>query len=259
MNPISTKDLNLYNTADEHFEEEPLMPLSRHLEELRIKILICLLALIVTTIGGFFLSKGIITLLTKLAPSGTMFLQIKPGEFFFACVKVSLCFGFLLSAPVVIWQSSGFILPGLKKGERKIIIPVLIATPVLFFLGIIFSYFFVAPQMMNFLFAFGQNVISASIGIENFISFTVFILAISGLTFLLPIAILMLSALGLVNSKMLLKHWRYAILISVICGAILTPTPDPFNMLIISTILMVLYFFSCALIAIFPVNTINKE
>ena len=244
MPPVSTKELKLYEKKEPSSENEVVMPISVHLEELRNKILISLSALLITTILGFFISREIIKVLIDTAPLGTTFLQIKPGEFFFCSMRVALYFGIALASPVIIWQLGGFILPGLKLSEKKIIIPILSGAPVLFCIGSMFAYYFVIPSMLNFLFGFGKNVIPTSISIESFISFSLLIMAVCGCTFLLPVIIFALASVGILNSEILINNWRYAILGSLILGAVLTPTPDPFNMMIVSGILIALYFLS---------------
>ncbi len=251
MNPISTKELDLYKEKKaEDSNEGPLIPLSEHLTELRNKLIISFIALGITILFGFSFSKEIIRLLSILAPHETVFIQIKPGEFFFSSFRVAFFFGLTMASPVIIWQLGSFIIPGLKIRERKIITPILIGAPFLFLTGVVFAYFFVAPSMLNFLFGFGKDIISTSISIENFISFTLMIMTICGCTFLLPIIIFALASVGIVNSAMLTKNWRYAILSSVVFGAILTPTPDPFNMGIVSGILTGLYFISVGILRI---------
>lgn len=249
MSPISTKQLDLYKKKEDN-NEGPVMSLSTHLEELRNKIIISLITLCISTFIGFYLSRDLITLLTNIAPSGTVFLQIKPGEFFFTCMRTALYLGLILASPAIIWQLGSFIMPGLTEKEKRIAIPTLSGAPVLFCIGFLFAYFFVAPSMINFLFGFGKDIISTSISIESFISFTLMIMAICGCAFLLPIVIFALANAGIVNSKILINKWRYAVLISVISGAVLTPTPDPFNMGIVSGILIALYFISWGILKI---------
>lgn len=241
MKPISTKELELY---ENDAETGPLIPLSTHLSELRNKVIISLTAFSIATIFGFSISKEAIRLLTNIAPPETIFIQIKPGEFFFSCIKISLYVGIVLSSPIIIWQLGSFVLPGLKPNERKVALPIFIGSPFLFLIGSVFSYYFIAPSMLNFLFGFGESVIATSISIENFISFTLSIMAMCGAAFLLPVVIFSLTSIGIVSPNLLLSNWRYAVLSSVILGAVLTPTPDPFNMGIISGVLIGLYFIS---------------
>lgn len=246
MKPTSTKELELY---EKDTEGGQLIPLSSHLGELRNKIIISLTAFSIAMLMGFSFSKDIIKILTNIAPPDTIFIQIKPGEFFFSCIKIALYIGAVISSPVVIWQLSSFIFPGLKPNEKKFALPILTGAPFLFLAGSVFAYYFIAPPMLSFLFGFGENIISTSISVENFISFTLSIIAMCGLAFLLPVVIFSLAGLGIINSKLLLSGWRYAILSSVVAGAVLTPTPDPFNMFIVSGILIGLYFLSWCILA----------
>ncbi|OGI06087.1 MAG: twin arginine-targeting protein translocase TatC [Candidatus Melainabacteria bacterium RIFCSPLOWO2_02_FULL_35_15] len=248
---MSTKQLDLYQRKDVNESDiETFMPLSVHLNDLRNKIIISLIVLCITIFIGFSFSREIVKLLTGIAPPGTVFLQIRPGEFFFTSLRTALFAGIVLAAPVIVWQLGSFILPGLTKKEKNIAVPILMAAPFLFFTGMIFAYFFAVPSMLNFLFGFGKDIISTNISIESFVSFTLMIMAICGCTFLLPIIILALANTGIVNSQILLKNWRYVLLSSVISGALLTPTPDPFNMGIVSGILIMLYFISIGILKI---------
>ena len=248
--PISTKQLNIYKNKEEGFDNGMLMPLSDHLNELRNKIIISTIALCVMTLIGFYISKQTISLLTSTVPFETTFLQIKPGEFFFTSIRVSLYIGLTLASPIILWQLISFITPGLTQKEKKAVVPIITSAPILFLFGSVFAYYFVVPSMLKFLFGFGKDVISTSISIEGFVSFTLMIMAICGFAFLLPIVILVLANIGIVNSQLLVNKWRYAILGSVILGAILTPTPDPFNMSIVSGILISLYFISVGILKI---------
>lgn len=243
MGPISTKELKLYDEKED-FNGGPPQPLIYHLTELRNKLIFSLVALSFGMLISFAFSKGIIILLTKIAPSGTAFLQIKPGELFFTSIKVSFYFGFILSSPIIIWQFASFIFPGLNEKEKKIAIPVVLASPVLFLSGSLFAYFFVIPSMLNFLFGFGEGIVPGSISVEYFVSFVLMIAAICGFAFLIPIVILVLASMNIITADMLINKWRYAILSALILGAVLTPTPDPFNMILIGSILIVLYLVS---------------
>ncbi|MBI1858850.1 MAG: twin-arginine translocase subunit TatC [Candidatus Melainabacteria bacterium] len=245
--PVSTKELKLYDKTEE-FDGGLLEPLTDHLTDLRNKIIISLIALCIGTLIAFTFSKEIIFFMTKIAPSGTTFLQIKPGEFFFTSLKISMYFGLVIALPVIIWQLASFILPGLNSKEVKIVVPVAMCSPVLFLFGSLVAYYFVAPSMLKFLFGFGRDVITTSISIESFISFALMITAMCGIIFLLPVIIFVLANGGILNSEILVGKWKYALLVCVILGAILTPTPDPFNMCIISAILISLYGLSIGIL-----------
>jgi len=248
MCPVSTKELNLYDKTTAGFDSDSLSPLADHLIDLRKKIIISLIALCIGTLIAFAFSKEIIFFMTKIAPSDTTFLQIKPGEFFFTSLKISMYFGLVIALPVIIWQLASFILPGLNSKEAKIIIPVAMCSPVLFLFGSLFAYYFVVPSMLRFLFGFGKDVITTSISIESFISFTLMITAVCGIAFLMPIIMFALANVGIVNSSLLIARWKYAVVFAVVLGAMLTPTPDPFNMMLVGGILILLYFVSFGLL-----------
>lgn len=251
MSPTSTKELKLYEKEEPSASDNtPSMPISIHLDELRNKIIFSLITLLIASLISFSSSKEIIRLLTNVAPEGTAFLQIKPGEFFFTSLRVALFCGFGIAAPIIIWQLGSFILPGLTAKEKKVTVPILSFAPILFCIGTIFAYYFVVPSMLKFLFGFGAGIIPSSISIESFISFTLMIMAVCGFVFLLPVVIFALANVGIVDSSMLINQWRYAILSSLILGAMLTPTPDPFNMGLVSWILIILYFSSWGMLRV---------
>lgn len=247
MNAISTKELDLYE--DEEEKDEGLrLSLSEHLNELRGRVIISLFVLILATLVTFTFSKEFLRLLLLAAPKETTFIQVKPGEFFFTSLRVSLFFGLIISSPVIIWQLGSFILPGLTNKEKKVAAPILIFSPMLFLAGTAFAYFCVTKSMLNFLFFFGKDIIPLSTSIESYVSFVIMILAICGFVFLLPIVIVALANVGIVDSQILISKWKYALLLSLILGAILTPTPDPFNMCLIGGILIVLYIVSIVIL-----------
>src|SRR3989338_3362265 len=205
--PVSTKELNLYDKTTEEFDGGLLEPLTDHLTDLRKKIIISLIALCICTLIAFAFSKEIIFFMTKIAPAGTTFLQIKPGEFFFTSLKISMYFGLVIALPVIIWQLASFVLPGLNSKEAKIVIPVAMCSPVLFFFGSLFAYYFVAPSMLRFLFGFGRDVITTSISIESFVSFALMITAICGIAFLMPVIAFALASINIISSTMLFEKW----------------------------------------------------
>lgn len=248
MNPISTKELSLYQGKKEITDEGPSLPLSEHLNELRKKIIISLAVFLICALITFSFSKDFLRLLILAVPSETTFLQIKPGEFFFTSLRVALFFAFIFSSPIIIWQLGSFILPGLTNKEKKIAVPILTLSPLLFLTGSAFSYFFVIKSMLNFLFFFGKDVIPISISIEYYVSFVLMILAICGFIFLLPIVIIALGSAHIVSAQTLIKKWKHALLLSLILAAIFTPTPDPINMCLVGSILIALYLVSIVIL-----------
>ena len=171
-----------------------------------------------------------------------------PLEFFFTKVKLSALGAVALTFPVLAQQVYAFVAPGLYKRERRAFLPFLVASPVLFALGAAMVYFMILPFVLWF--AASQQIVGVS-GIsvdllpkvsEYFDLVTTLLLAF-GLCFQLPVVLTLLGMAGLVNSKMLLSGWRYAVVAVVVVAAIITP-PDPISQTLLSIPIIGLYFIS---------------
>lgn len=219
-----------------------MQDLSEHLTELRNRVLISIAAVAVSIFICFQFSEHIILFLQAAAPEGASFFQLKPGELFLSTMKISIYSGLVLSLPIILSQIAGFIYPGLKDNEKKILNPVLFGAPILFYLGIAFAYYMALPPLLSFLLGFKEGIVETRYGLEHFLNLEVSILGLCGIAFQLPILIMVLSFVGLINSSQLFKIWRYVILGTFIVAAILTPTPDPLTMTIVASALLALYF-----------------
>ena len=171
-----------------------------------------------------------------------------PLEFFFTKVKLSALGAVAITFPVLAQQVYAFVAPGLYKRERRAFLPFLIASPVLFALGAAMVYFMILPFVLWF--AASQQIVAVS-GIsvdllpkvsEYFDLVTTLLLAF-GLCFQLPVVLTLLGMAGLVNSKMLMSGWRYAVVAVVVVAAIITP-PDPISQTLLSVPIIGLYFIS---------------
>jgi sec-independent protein translocase protein TatC len=222
--------------------------LSSHLEELRSRIIIAILSLLTCIAVSFYFSDSLIRILLKAVPEGAKFFQLKPGELFVSSLKVSIYAGLILSSPILLKQLGLFLQPALKDKEQKILNPIINLAPILFCSGIAFAYFFILPALLKFFLGFHQDLVEQLYGLEHLLNLELAILMISGLSFELPIAILSLGYLGLINKSILLKHWRYAVMIALCLAAILTPTPDPISMSVLGLALLFLYFASAMLL-----------
>lgn len=222
--------------------------ISEHISELRKRILVAVASFILMTIGCFYFSSTIIRFLEQAAPAGSSFFQLKPGELFTSSLKVSVFAGVIASMPIWLGQLEGFLKPGLKDNELRIMKPILRFSPLLFWLGVAFAYYLVLPPLLNFLLGFGQGVIETRYGLEHFINLELSILSICGITFQLPIILIILSYFHIIHSSQLLSAWRYVILGAFTVSAIITPTPDPFTMSILAIALLVLYFSTIAIL-----------
>lgn len=135
------------------------MALSEHIEEFSQRIVFCIINLILATFLCFANVRDIVKVFQ--APAiGVKFLQFAPGEYFFASFKIALFSGILISSPIILYQLLLYLIPGLTKNERNIILPVSLGSGILFFCGLIFSYFFWYLQLSIFLFPMGQKSLS---------------------------------------------------------------------------------------------------
>lgn len=216
--------------------------LSEHLSELRNRILLVVSGFVAVTVLAFCYSARLIRFLEAAAPVGSGFFQLKPGELFTVSLKLSVYAGFAVILPLVLSQVYAFMKPGLKDYELKIAQPVVYLSPLLYWLGISFAYYFVLPPLLDFLLGFRLGVVEPSYGLEHFINLELALLNICGLCFLVPVLLLTLGYLGLITAKTLMGIWRYVVLGAFVIAAIITPTPDPLTMTVLAGAMLILYF-----------------
>ena len=153
-------------------------------------------------------------------------ITIGVGEPFTTSLTVSFYFALLLALPVILYQSYAFIIPALSEHERKVARPIMIAAPLLFVLGVVFTFFVVLPPAVQFLQGYNSDQFNALVQAKPLYSFEVLTMAAIGLAFQMPIGLLGLRQLGIINGSTLTRHWRYAtVIIAVIAAAM--PGADP--------------------------------
>jgi sec-independent protein translocase protein TatC len=229
----------------EDFPYEVEMSLSDHLEELRKRIIVVLAAVTVTTVGCFFFINQIVAFLQKPAvgPTGPVkFIQTAPGEYFFVSFKAAAYVGILIAAPVILYQVVQFILPALTRRERRFVLPVVVASSILFALGLAFAYYAMIPAAMNFFVSYGQGVVEQNWTIDKYFDLVFVILLSTGLVFEIPVLQVLLGVTGLVSSQQMFANWRYIILAAVVLGAVITPSTDPLTQMLLAGAVSGLYF-----------------
>jgi len=216
------------------------MALSEHIEEFSQRLVFCLFSLLFTTLVCFADVKEIVRLFQ--APAiGVKFLQFAPGEYFFASVKISVFCGILISSPLVLYQLFLYLIPGLTKNERNIVLPVSFGSGILFLIGLVFSYFFLVPAALKFFIAYGSDVVEPFWSFDQYFDFVAVLLFATGLAFQVPAVQVVLGLLGVVTGKKMLSAWKYVIVICTIVAAIITPSTDPVTQIILSSALLSLY------------------
>ena len=216
------------------------MALSEHIEEFSQRLIFCVVILIITTLVCFADVKEIVRLFQ--APAiGVKFLQFAPGEYFFASVKISVFCGILISSPLILYQLLLYLIPGLTKNERNIVLPVSFGSGILFLIGLVFSYFFLVPAALRFFIAYGSDVVEPFWSFDQYFDFVAVLLFATGLAFQVPAVQVVLGLLGIVTGEKMLSAWKYVIVICTIVAAIITPSTDPVTQILLSSALLSLY------------------
>jgi sec-independent protein translocase protein TatC len=231
-------------------EPEKVMTVIEHLDELRTRILRSLLVFALAFGLTLIVGKQIVVFLE--VPAGSITFQaLSLEEPLLVYFKVSFYAALVLTLPWILFEVAQFINPGLKTNERKVVAPIVIGGPLLFVCGVAFAYYCVLPPMLHFFNSFGQGISPLHQRLDFYISLVTTIMLYMGLCFQLPIILFALSFTGLVNSTMLIRIWRYAVLGAALAAAIITPDPTAFSMLIVMGALIALYFVSVVLLKLF--------
>ena len=233
----SNFDFNFKNTPNLTLE----LPFSEHIEELRQRIIHIFCIILVLSLLAFVEVKVLVQIL-ELPVSNVKFFQLSPGEYFASTIKISFYTGILFSSSFLISQLILFLLPGLTIDEKKIILPILISSLILFLLGLLFSYYTLIPAALNFFLAYSDEVIEPFWSFDQYFEFILTLFYSTGIAFQIPILQILLGLLDIISVQQMLAAWRYVILISTIIGAILTPSTDPLTQLLLSFAILFLYF-----------------
>jgi len=223
--------------------EDRVMSVIEHLDELRDRILRSVVVLAIAFGIALYFGKDLVRIL-ELPAGNIKFQALSLEEPLLVYFKVSFYAAIAIALPWVLMELSRFIAPGLRPKERRILTPIVIASPLLFIGGITFAYLCILPPMLSFFNTFGQAMSPINQRLDFYISLVTTIMLYMGLCFQMPIILFGLSFTGLVNSRQLLGIWRYVIFGAAVMAAIITPDPTAFSMLIVMAALLVLYFVS---------------
>ena len=224
------------------------MSLSGHLRELRNRILVCVILLVVVFGVCLSFAPHIVTALTNMGQRyNYVYVYIAPQELFLVYMNVALVGAVVVCFPVLAYQIYAFCSPGLSGKERGYISGSLVAGGLCFLAGVAFAYFISLPFMLRFLIQFtGQVDVAASISIQQYVSFLLTVFVIFGLVFELPVVSVLLTGLGLVRAEWLVKGRKVMIVIIFVLAAIITP-PDIVSQIMVAVPMLGLYEISIAL------------
>lgn len=218
------------------------MSFMEHLGELRTRIVRSLIALLVGLVVTFPLSQRIVDWLAQpIQATGNTLVFLAVTEAFWVQMKVALITGLFLASPAILWQVWVFIAPGLYGHEKKYAAPFVIIGSLLFVGGGAFSLKIVTPYAIQFLLSFSRPGLTPMISIGSYIDFLLKFTLAFALIFELPLAITLAARLGLVTPRALAKNRKYAVLGAFVTSAVLTPTPDAFNQMLMAGPLILLY------------------
>jgi len=238
--------------------EEDEMALSEHIEEFSQRLVFCLIILILAIIFCFVDVKEIVRLFQAPAV-GVKFLQFSPGEYFFASVKIAAFCGIVISSPLILYQLLLYLIPGLTKKERDIVLPVSFGSGILFASGLAFSYFFLIPAALRFFLSYGAEVVEPFWSFDQYFDFVAVLLFATGLSFQVPAVQIVLGLLGIVSGTKMLSAWKYVIVICTIVAAIITPSTDPITQILLSTALLSLYLGGSGIVILLKKESSNNS
>jgi sec-independent protein translocase protein TatC len=221
-------------------------PFVAHLMELRDRLIKALVAIGVVA-GVLALYPGPGALYDVLAaplvahlPAGATMIATSVISPFMVPLKILLMAAFLIALPVVLYQVWAFVAPGLYSHEKKLVLPLVVSSTILFFMGVAFCYFFVFGKVFTFIQSFAPKSITAAPDIEAYLSFVLTMFLAFGLAFEVPIAVVVLARLGMVTVEQLKAFRGYFIVLAFVIAAIVTP-PDVVSQLALAIPMCLLY------------------
>ncbi len=221
-------------------------PFVAHLVELRDRLIKAFIAVAVAGAvlalwpGPAALYDILAAPLTATLPKGATLIATSVISPFLVPLKILLMTAFLIALPVVLYQVWAFVAPGLYSHEKKLVMPLVISSTVLFFIGVAFCYFFVFGQVFAFIQSFAPKSITAAPDIEAYLSFVLTMFLAFGLAFEVPVVVVVLARMGVVSIEKLKAFRSYFIVLAFIVAAVVTP-PDVVSQLALAIPMIVLY------------------
>jgi len=217
-----------------------------HFSELRKRVVLILIIYLISTIVGFVLHREVLEVIVKPVEQINELTQGLPvftniTEFWGVVMKVSLLTGLLISFPFISFQVLAFMLPGLRANERKFALIVLPGSIISFYLGSAFGFFILVPPAIKFLVFFGGDISAPLIRIGSLVELTTNLMIWMGISFQLPIVMYLLTVLRVLDHNKFKSLRKWFIVVAFILGAIITPTFDPVNQLIVAIPIIILY------------------
>jgi sec-independent protein translocase protein TatC len=219
-----------------------------HLDELRRRLFVCLIAMTVgVLIAAFFNSYLFDALLYPirsipgLPETARSITTFSPSEPFMVSLKVWVVGGLILASPVLIYELWAFLAPAFTAQEKRYFYPVVFSSTVLFLGGCALAYFLVLPKGLSFLLTFSAGFFNVQLRASDYFTFMALFILAFGVVFELPVILVLLAKVGVIDDRFLKKNRRWAVLIMAFAAAVITPSQDAFSMLAMFVPLYVLY------------------
>jgi sec-independent protein translocase protein TatC len=221
------------------------MPFLAHLEELRKVLFVAALGCVIGAGAGWWIAPYVLDHLIVRTVGEAIILS--PMEAFNERIKLTLLLGLMISAPFIFYRLWLFIVPGLMKRERGWVLPTAMGSMLLFLAGVAAAYFYVVPLVIEVLSGFMTPSMSAQIRVSALLGMTYSMALACGVVCQMPLVMMMLTAVGLVTPRALLRQWRYAIVGSFVVTAAITPGDVVTAQIVMALPMTALYFLSVGL------------
>lgn len=219
-------------------------PLIGHLIELRKRLLNSIIAVLVIFLALVYFANDIYQLvaapLIKQMPAGATMIATDVASPFFTPIKLTIMVSVILAAPVILYQIWAFIAPALYKHERRLVMPLLVSSTILFYAGMAFAYFVVFPLAFGFLTRTAPVGVVISTDITNYLDFVMALFMAFGVSFEVPVAIVLLCWMGVTTPEDLKNKRPYVVVGAFIIGMLLTP-PDVFSQTLLAIPMYILF------------------
>jgi len=227
------------------------MTLTEHLAELRSRIIRSLLAVVLGVIVLLALYDQVLNFLrgpynqlcadNKQVQCDLIF--IGPLEGLTTRLQICTYGGIILALPVILWQVWRFIVPALHKNEKQYAIPFIFSAIILFLLGAVIAYYTLTPAL-DFLISWAGSGVKAQFTVSKYVSLVGLMMAVFGIAFEFPVLLVFLQLVGVLTPQVLMKGWRYAIMIIFVIAGVITPSGDPYSMLALAIPMSLFYLIS---------------
>ena len=225
------------------------MPLLDHLGELRRRLTIVIVTIVVATVVMYFATPVLVDILKEpivpYVPDGKFYITTSLGGFalrFSIAIKIAV----VMCTPMIIWQILGFFLPALKPNERRWVVPTVLAATALFFIGAVFCYFIIVPAGFEWLLREAGAIASVFANLEDYINIEILLMIGFGVAFELPLIVFYLAVVHIVPYSKFRSAWRYIYVAMLVVSASITPDASPVTLIFMYAAMLSLYEISLA-------------